>query len=385
MEMPSEVSVPGLYDLSGVTSFVGVPTSLGSRDAIKYANENDILPTDIDHEWTDYSYEVPQANQAYEKYTQDSDPPAIIGWGTSDTQALGPKVARDEIVYVSASYSEKLLSNDTPYNFFGNLDYASQMRCLLKWVNENDPGASVGYVAPNAPSGNDPVEPLEQYAESIGLDFRLPPLYMDLGASTAESQVKRARDQELDYVLHNAIAPTVNVLLRSIDEFYPELKTLTYTWGVDENFLAQTPDLYEDVTWVNGFKSWGEVMSEDTRGSRAVQESFDQYREDGAMDDPAKANLHYPRGFIHTLLVVRAIQNAAEMGLDVTNGSNLREGFFAIDDWNVWGLAQPFSYQEGDRRPTMNGRIYQISDGALEYDQTIELPRNQSWIEYWNE
>jgi branched-chain amino acid transport system substrate-binding protein len=54
-------------------------------------------------------------------------------------EALGPTFAEDEVVYGSASYAEKLMTSKFGYNFFGNRDYTSQNRALLKWISENDP------------------------------------------------------------------------------------------------------------------------------------------------------------------------------------------------------------------------------------------------------
>ena len=121
----NEVRVPGIYDESGGTADVGRPTAIGSRDAITYFNENDELPREIAHPNNDYAYEVQQAQQLYDDYTSGDDPPVIVGWGTADTEALSGAVAEDEIVYISASYSANLLTEEAPYNFFGNLDYTN--------------------------------------------------------------------------------------------------------------------------------------------------------------------------------------------------------------------------------------------------------------------
>lgn len=105
------VTVPGIYDLSGATASVGRPTALGSQDALQWLENNDELQISIDHPNQDYAYEVPEAISAYESYTSGDKPPAILGWGSGDTKALAPEAARDEIVYISAAYAERLLAN----------------------------------------------------------------------------------------------------------------------------------------------------------------------------------------------------------------------------------------------------------------------------------
>ena len=118
-------------------------------------------------------------------------------------------------------------------------------------------------------------------------------------------------------------------------------------------------------------------MDSDAAGKQIIQDSFE--REGRSMDDPSVANLNYVRGVIHGLMALKGLENAKEVG-NMSSGSDFREGMFQINDWNVRGLAEPFTYEEGDRRPTMSGRVYQVQDGAFEYDTTIDLPRKDEWI-----
>jgi branched-chain amino acid transport system substrate-binding protein len=53
---------------------------------------------------------------------------------------------------------------------------------------------------------------------------------------------------------------------------------------------------------------------------------------------------------------------------------------FGIEDDDMFGLAEPYTYEEGDRRPTMTGRLFEVSDGELAPDTTVELPRRDEWI-----
>ena len=218
----NEVRVPGIYDESGGTADVGRPTAIGSRDAITYFNENDELPREIAHPNNDYAYEVQQAQQLYDDYTADDDPPAIIGWGTADTEALSGAVAEDEIVYISASYSASLMKEDSPYNFFGNLDYTSLGRAHLRWIADNDAEATVAYIFPNNPFGKSPVEGGKQYADELDLnvaeDINLP-----LDANSATTQLRQARDADVDYLIHQSTAAPMQVLLSDKSDVYPDV------------------------------------------------------------------------------------------------------------------------------------------------------------------
>ncbi|MFD1562601.1 ABC transporter substrate-binding protein [Haloarchaeobius amylolyticus] len=371
-----DVSVPGIYDMSGATSDVGKPSGIGSRDAIKWINENDELDTEIDHPWQDYAYDVPTAKSAYDEYTSGTKPPIIIGWGTADTEALSPSVARDRIVYISASYSAKLVKEETPFNFFGNLDYTSQARAHLKWIEQNDPGAKVAFIFSNTAFGKSPVEGGRQYAESLDLDLG-ENINLSLTANSAKTQLRKARNRNVDYLIHQNTAAPMQVLLADRQEVYPEVNVMGLTYTVDELRAQESPELFEGVRYASGFKVFNEIMDSDVPGKTIIEESFE--REGRSMDDPSVANLNYVRGVIHALLALKGLKNAQEIG-DMSSGADVREGLFQVSDWNARGLAEPFTYAEDDRRPTMNGRIYEVSDGSFEYDSTIELPRKDEWV-----
>ena len=375
----SSIFIPGLYDLSGPTAEVGVPTANGSRDAIAYINNNDLIEGEIDHEWVDYAYDIENARQNYDDWSQDG-PPAVLGWGTPDTTGLAPQNAREEIVYVSASYSEDLMIGESTYNFFGNLDYSSQNRAMLQWINDNDPGASVATVtALDNPFGTQVEDDTEEYAADLDLTHE-GFINLSLTANSASTQVSRAADLGVDYVLGHLIAAAFQVLAQEMNNEFPEAELLGTTWSIDEIRVSESPEIYEGTRTVNAFKTFDEVANSDTRGAEAINTAFEENR-DTSMDDTTVANLHYVRGFIHSLVLMRAIQNAQDSGGDPTSGSDLRQGMFDIDDWNVWGLAEPFDFREDDRRATMRGRVYQVVDGEMEFETTVELPRETAWIQ----
>lgn len=376
------VFIPGIYDLSGATAEVGIPTSLGARDAISHVNDSDFIgETTIEHDYTDYAYKIEQARQAYDQYTSNRSPPAILGWGTPDTTALAPRVARDEIVYVSGSYSEDLMCPSSDYNFYPNLDYSSQNRAQLQWINDNDAGASVATVTDlNNPFGTQVQGDTEEYASGLDLTHE-GFVSLSLGASSATTQVERLKEMGVDYAIGHLTAAPFQALIQDARNGYPEVNLLGTTWSMDETRTRQAPDVYNQSRTVNAFKTMDQVREEDTRGAQAVKEAFSNNR-DAPIGESDRANLNYIRGFIHTLVLAKAIKETKAAGNDPTNGPDLREGMYAINDWDAWGLALPFNFQEDDRRATMQGVVTQTqSDGALVTDKTVDLPRNAQWIE----
>ena len=377
-EDDDRVLIPGIHDTSGATSDVGAPAAEGTIDTWEYINDNDLLDAEVNHDWVDYAYEVEEATRAYDDYLDDGPPPAIIGWGTADTEALAPRVADDEIVYISASYSEALMQPETDYNFFIKLDYSSQARVLLEWIADNDPGSMISFFHHNSPFGESPVGPGEEYAQELGLEVgsrqELPG-----GAASAESQLISAREEDVDYILHQSTAAPMEVLVSDAQDVYPEVEIMGLTYTTDELRTQESPEAFEGVRYASAFDTFEEALDSDPGGD-LIRELWEDYR-DESMDNIEIANLNYVRGVLHALVAFRALEHVEEMGLDPHDGSDFREAMFEIEDWDGWGMVEPLTYTEDDRRPTMTGRVYEVQDGEMVRDEIYELERRAEWIE----
>jgi branched-chain amino acid transport system substrate-binding protein len=89
-----QVTVGQLTDFSGATADVGVPFGQGVVDAIAWANKKGGVDVVLDT--VDYGYQVPRAVAQYKKWSgADKKVPAILGWGTADTEALTGFIAQD--------------------------------------------------------------------------------------------------------------------------------------------------------------------------------------------------------------------------------------------------------------------------------------------------
>ena len=372
------IRVPGIYDLSGGTADVGRPTGLGSRDAIAWYNENDELDEEIIHDWQDYAYEVDEAQQQYSGHTADDFPPVIIGWGTADTEALANDAHFDEVVYISASYSDALLGSETQYNFYTNLDYTSQARAHLQWIADNDPDATVAFIHNTTAFGESPIPGGEAYAEELGLDLE-DNITLELDEGDAGTQVQRAEDNDVDYLIHQNTADPMRVLLQAIDQRGADITVMGLTWTVDEFRVAEFPELFEGARYVNANVTWDEALASDARGAQIIEESFE--REGRDMDDPEDANLNYVRGVTHAALAIEGIKLAQEMGNDPHSGADVREAFFELEGFDGEGLLpQPLNFEEDDRRATMTGQMFEVQNGELVHDGAVELERREDWL-----
>ncbi|WP_255193930.1 ABC transporter substrate-binding protein [Natronobeatus ordinarius] len=372
------IRVPGIYDLSGGTADVGRPTGLGSRDAIAWYNENDELDEEIIHDWQDYAYEVDEAQQQYSGHTADDFPPVIIGWGTADTEALANDAHFDEVVYISASYSDALLGSETQYNFYTNLDYTSQARAHLQWIADNDPDATVAFIHNTTAFGESPIPGGEAYAEELGLDLE-DNITLELDEGDAGTQVQRAENNGVDYLIHQNTADPMRVLLQAIDQRGADITVMGLTWTVDEFRVAEFPELFEGARYVNANVTWDEALALDARGAQIIEESFE--REGRDMDDPEDANLNYVRGVTHAALAIEGIKLAQEMGNDPHSGADVREAFFELEGFDGEGLLpQPLNFEEDDRRATMTGQMFEVQNGELVHDGAVELERRDDWL-----
>ena len=372
------IHIPGLYDLSGATADVGRPTGLGCRDAINWLDENGELEEDIVHDWYDYAYQVPEAQQQYDEWTQSDAPPVILGWGTADTEALANDVAFDEIVYISASASDDLLSEETPYNFYPNLDYTSQVRAHLDWIAEQDSDATVLFMHPTVPFGETVLPGGEAYAEELGLNLE-GSIALELDANDASTQVQRAQENDVDYIIHHSTAAPMQVLLNAVNTRDADITVMGTTWTTDELRVQESPNLFEGVRYVNANMTFGEAMDSEAEGWQIIEESFE--REDRDPENPDVANLNYVRGVVHTLLAYEGILQAQEMDNDPNSGSNIREAIFELEEFDGWGLVpEPMNWQDGDRRATMSAQMYEVQDGEMVNDGSIELERRDGWI-----
>ena len=100
----ASIKVGSLNDMTGATSDVGKDYALGIAEAIHYVNDTGgINGKKIKLYQFDYGYRIPEALTKYNLFKR-LKCVAILGWGTGDTEALAPTVAKDKIPYVSASY-----------------------------------------------------------------------------------------------------------------------------------------------------------------------------------------------------------------------------------------------------------------------------------------
>ena len=109
MAVAKTIKVGGLKDTTGATSDMGKDAALGQAEFWShYVNDNGgINGKKVKYIWFDYGYRIPEALTKY-KLLKRMGVLAIMGWGTGDTEALSPTINKDQMPYVSDSYSAHL-------------------------------------------------------------------------------------------------------------------------------------------------------------------------------------------------------------------------------------------------------------------------------------
>ncbi|MBU0989406.1 MAG: ABC transporter substrate-binding protein, partial [Proteobacteria bacterium] len=219
-----EIKVGGLNDTTGATSDVGKDYAIGMSDAFKYINsQGGVNGKKIKYVWFDYGYRIPEAITKY-KLLKRLGNIAIMGWGTGDTEALSPTINKDQLPYVSASYSAHLTDpKKTPYNLFFSSDYSTNARCCItawfdkKWPKHKDYGkrkprfACVYMFA--SPYGSAPIKAIKDQAQLLGFEIG-PDQDVSLFALDVKSQIMALKPFKPDLLWHGNTTMSVAATIR---------------------------------------------------------------------------------------------------------------------------------------------------------------------------
>jgi branched-chain amino acid transport system substrate-binding protein len=395
-----DIPVGHLADNSGPTSDVGVPYGQGVADALAYVNsKGGIGGKKLAVESVDYGYQVPRAVGQYKKWSEGASKVAAIqGWGTADTEAMIGFVSKDEIPYISASYSAALTDPEgkggkakpAPYNFFYGPSYSDALRAMLTWAAEDwkSKGGSgkpkFVHMGANHPYPNSPKEAGEAMAKELGFDV-LPPVQFAMTPGDYTGQCLTIKNAGANYAyLGNTAGSNISVL-KACKTAGLEVTFLGNVWGMDENAAKAAGDAANGVIFpVRTAIAW----NGDAPGMKTLTEI-------SKLSDPsgtAYRPVHYLSGVCSALYMAEAMDWAAKNG--GVNGPNVRKGMHQKKGWvpaGMEGVCQPSTWTEDDHRSLMTVSIYKMhvnggTDAAvgdlvkngvikLEKVKTIELER----------
>ncbi|MFN3928947.1 MAG: ABC transporter substrate-binding protein [Thermoflexus sp.] len=381
-----EIPIGAIMDTTGPTSDVGKDYAAGIQDAIRWVNDHGgVNGKRIRLILNDYGYRVPEAITLYKRYRDIDKVVAVLGWGTGDTSALAPTVAKDQIPYISASYSGELTDPaKTPYNFFAASDYTTNARAaLLAWYEEiwlkddrfkaereagKKPRIVMFYAFP-VPYSSAPIKGLKEFAQLLGFEIG-PDQDISLTALDAKSQVLAAKEFNPHVIWHGNTTQSVATAIRDAKALGLQADHLVNNWGFDENLLRLLGPQAEGVIGIAVTAFYGE----DVPGMAEVKEAAQKY-------NPAlkERTIRTVQAWANVKLLVEALKKADAAGQ--LNGPGIKAAIESFRDLDIGLGVPPLTYTPDDHRPTSKVRIYIVRNGKFELLKLVDL--KEKFADHW--
>ena len=378
-----QIKIGALNDMTGATSDVGKDYALGIAEAIHYINDTGgINGKKIKLYQFDYGYRIPEALTKYNLFKR-LKCLAILGWGTGDTEALAPTVAKDKIPYVSASYSGHLGKPEkTPYNLFFATDYSSQVRGLItswfekKWPQNPDFGKRKPRIAAcymfASPFSSSSIKAYKDQAELLGFDIGADQ-DVSLFAIDTKSQILALKEFKPDVVLHTNTVMSVAATLRDAYALGLGATHIIKCWGFDENLPRLAGKAAEGAI---GCAPWA-FFGQDVKLMDQVVAYAKKYNPGIPME---KRTIHTVQAWASALGLAEALRRADKAG-DMSGPGVLHKGFETFKDYEMGlGLA-PVTFTATDHRPLSAASIYEYKNG--EFVKFDEVDLKAKWPEKW--
>lgn len=379
----AEVKVGGLVDVTGATSDVGKDYALGMSDAIHYVNDQGgVNGKEIKLYQFDYGYRIPEALTKYKLFKRLGSV-AVLGWGTGDTEALSPTITKDEMPYVSASYSAHLTDPaKTPYNLFASTDYSTNARAAItawfdkRWPKHPDYGkrkprfvCSYQFAQPYCSA---PIKAIKDQAELLGFEIG-PDQNVGLTAIDTKSQVLAMKDFKADLVWHGNTTMSVSATVRDAFALGLGADHIVNNWGFDENLPRLAGKAAEGVMGATVAAFFGE----DVMNMNLVVEYAKKYNPGVPLE---KRLVRTVQAWANVLALWEAMKRADKLG-DLTGPGILKKGFETLRGFEIGLGVPPLTYTATDHRVAGQAPIYEIKNGKFELVELVDLKGR--WPEKW--
>jgi branched-chain amino acid transport system substrate-binding protein len=350
------IKIGGIFDMTGATGDVGAPYATGARDYINYVNkQGGVNGKKIELIDTDYAYKIPQAVSAY-KDMQSKGVIAILGWGTGDTEAMAPIIAKDKIPYLSASYSEHLIFEKTPYNFICATTYSDQARLALKWIKDTWTDKSraprVALLYNDTGFGRSPIQDAEDFAKKIGVEIVDKEIVglQDLDATT---QLLNMQKKNPDFAINQHTIMATSTILKDAKKLGLKTRFIGLNWAFSEKLIQMAGEAAEGFMCPMPFVFWNET------NVKGVQFMHKVRKEVSGKSDAQPVN--YTQGFIGAYLLVEALKKAG----NTLTGENIKK-VLETNRFDMMGLSADIAFRPELRKPNLSAKMYIIKQGKIE-------------------
>lgn len=352
------IVIGGIIDLTGPTSDVGMPFYEGAKAYEEYLNSlGGINGREVRLDFIDYAYNIERAKEAYNRLVKRTGVPAILGWGTGDTDALKGFVARDQIPYLSGSYAEYLVNiEEAPYNFVVAATYTDQARIALKWVKDNwpeDRAPRVAFVYNNTPFGTSHLADAKAFAEELGFEV-VEDQVVDLRALDATTQMLGLKNSRADFAIIQGTSNMTATILKDARKLGLDTQFIGLNWAFDEKVIELAGAAAEGYIGVVPFAFPGD----DVPGMADIK-SYLESKGKSLKD----INQKFIQGWVSAKILFEGVRRAG----DELTGVNIRQGLESLRDFDLGGLAAPVTFTAQSHRGTEYSRLTQVVDGGVTY------------------
>jgi len=391
------IPIGSIVDMTGATSDVGKDYALGIAEATAYVNDQGgINGKKIKLIQQDYGYRIPEAITIYKRMRNLDKVVAIQGWGTGDTEALSPTITKDQIPYISASYSAHLTApkdwtdkegkkhSGTPYNLFFSSDYSSNARGALTawydkvWKNNPDFGKRkpklVCFYHFAHPYCSAPIAAIKDHAQLLGMEVGSDQ-NVSLVAIDTKSQVLGAKKEKPDVIWHGNTTMSVSAAIRDCFALGLQVGHIINNWGFDENLPRLAQEAAEGAIGIAQCPLYGQdvpLMDQVVAYAKKLNPGVPQ----------EKRLLRTTQAWANVLLMAEALKRADKAG-KLDGPTILKEGFETMRDWQMaLGGIAPLTYTDSDHRPQSVINVYQYSKGKFNVLDKVDLKTR--WAEKWD-
>jgi branched-chain amino acid transport system substrate-binding protein len=386
MASAAEIRIGGIMDTTGATSDVGKDYALGMDEAFKYINEQGgVNGKKIKYTWFDYGYRIPEAITKY-KLLKRLGVVAIMGWGTGDTEALSPTVNKDEIPYVSASYSAHLTDPaKTAYNLFFSSDYSTNARaCLTAWFDKKWPKKpDYGKRKPRlacvymfaSPYCSAPIKAIKDQAELLGFEVG-PDQDVSLFALDTKSQIMALKEFKPDVLWHGNTTMSVSATMRDAYALGLGADWIINNWGFDENLPRLAAEAAEGAMGATPCAFYGQSY----KNMDIVMATAKKYNPGVPQD---KRTIHTIQAWGDALILWESMIRADKAG-DLTGPSIMKKGFETLRNYDIGLGASPITFTATDHRPTTGCLVQEWKNGKFQEVVRVNFKTDKRFSAKWD-
>ena len=359
-----DITIGMMCDRTGPTSVTGTVLCPGYHDYINLFNKKggasgcQLYAHEIDHE-----YKVPPAVEAYQTY-KDEGAVLISPYGTPMVYALVQKMKEDKLPGTSPGFGTAAAGNGEryPYMFPIAASYYSQSAAAVQFAKDQLGGSlkgkKIAYIFYDNPAGREGLPVLEKLAPKEGFTYRefaVPPPGVEMGPQVLDITRRFRADFVISHLFGRAPAVSLKEFKRA---GYPLNKIVGFVWAGSEG----------DVQGAGG---WDVAEGYNTMHFAGVGSDYpvldeikEMYKADGKdAPDSMQYTAYYNRGVFQAAVHAAAIDNAVKANggkCDVT-GTQVRDGFYEIRDFDLGGVLPPLQITKQDHEGGGWVRIFQAS------------------------